>query len=310
MNNSALYQSAICKLSLAAVPILMLGACSTTPLPNAQLTEARAGYRQAESNESVRLYASPELHQAGDALERANAAWGRDERTDEVNHLAYLAKQRVALAQATGRQRAAEMSLSKADADRDAMRLSARTDEANDAKTATATAQSEMIDAQHRAMNSAQDADQARQSSRDAQARSVELESQLRNINAKKTDHGMVITLNDVLFDTNRSELRPDAMRSFDKLAVFMKRHPQRQASVDGYTDNVGSSQSNQSLATRRADAVRSALIEMGVDGDRLATRSYGKAFPVADNGSSQGRQLNRRVEIVLSDDAGLIQQR
>ena len=297
-------------LPMAATLLAMLAACSSIPTANADLAQARIDYRQAQNDEPTRVYASTELRQAGEALERANAAWERDDNAAEVNHLAYLSKQSTALAQADGRQRAAEMSVNNANAEREKMRLDARTNEADAAKVAAATAQGQALDAQRQTLNAEQQAEQARQQSQDAQVRNAQLESQLLELNARQTDHGMVITLSDVLFDTNRSVLKPQSMRAFEKLVGFMKQYPQRQAAVDGYTDSVGSTHENQLLSGRRADAVRTALVDMGVSGDRLVTRAYGEAYPVADNGSAEGRQLNRRVEIVLSDDKGVIQQR
>jgi outer membrane protein OmpA-like peptidoglycan-associated protein len=84
-----------------------------------------------------------------------------------------------------------------------------------------------------------------------------------------------------------------------------LKENPQRKARVEGFTDSVGSDSHNQELSARRADAVRNALVEMGVTMDRIASQGYGEAHPVAGNDSASGRQLNRRVEIVLSDEAG-----
>lgn len=145
----------------------------------------------------------------------------------------------------------------------------------------------------------------SQQQAGDAEARSRAFESQLRDLNAKKTDRGLVITIGDVLFDTGRAELKPGGMRSVERLVGFLKEYPQRKAMIEGFTDSTGSDATNQALSGRRADAVRSALVGMGVGSDRLTAQGCGEQYPVAGNDSAGGRQMNRRVEIVLSDESG-----
>jgi outer membrane protein OmpA-like peptidoglycan-associated protein len=117
----------------------------------------------------------------------------------------------------------------------------------------------------------------------------------------------MVITLGDVLFSTNKAQLSSGGTRNVQKLADFLKQFEQRKVMIEGYTDSTGSNDYNQMLSVRRADAVRTALIDMGISSDRISTRGYGEAFPVASNKTAAGRQQNRRVEIILSDDNGNI---
>lgn len=74
---------------------------------------------------------------------------------------------------------------------------------------------------------------------------------------------------------------------------------------IDGFADSIGTESYNQDLSQRRADAVRSALVARGIDSSRIGSRGYGKEFPVADNTDSGGRQLNRRVEVVIGEDDG-----
>ena len=117
----------------------------------------------------------------------------------------------------------------------------------------------------------------------------------------------MVITLGDILFSTGKAQLKPDGIRNVQKLGDFLARYPQNKVSVEGHTDSVGSNSYNQGLSERRAFSVRSALTDMGISNDRVATRGYGEEFPVASNNNAESRQLNRRVEIVLSDANGNI---
>jgi outer membrane protein OmpA-like peptidoglycan-associated protein len=115
----------------------------------------------------------------------------------------------------------------------------------------------------------------------------------------------LVLTLGDVLFDTGRAELNPGAGRKLDQLAQFLSEHKERRVQIDGFTDSIGSDSYNEELSRRRADAVKSALLVRGIDSSRISTQGYGKAFPVANNTDSGGRQLNRRVEVVIGGDNG-----
>ena len=140
--------------------------------------------------------------------------------------------------------------------------------------------------------------------------RTSQLESQLQELNAKKTERGLVITLGDVLFDTNKAQLKSGGRSSLQKLAGFLKQYPQRKAQIEGYTDSTGGADYNLGLSDRRANAVRSSLVDMGISNDRITTRGYGQESPVASNDTADGRQLNRRVEIILSDDNGNVSSR
>jgi outer membrane protein OmpA-like peptidoglycan-associated protein len=94
-------------------------------------------------------------------------------------------------------------------------------------------------------------------------------------------------------------------MRTAQKLAMLLQQNPQRTVLIEGFTDSTGTAPHNQDLSERRANAVRSALMAQGVAPERIATRGYGESYPVAANETAANRQLNRRVEIVLSDDSG-----
>ena len=103
------------------------------------------------------------------------------------------------------------------------------------------------------------------------------------------------------------AHLSSGGLRSIERLGAFLVSYPQRKALIEGYTDSVGSDTSNQALSERRADAVLTALLGLGVGREQVSAQGFGESYPVAGNGDAGGRQQNRRVEIVMSDEAGML---
>ncbi|MDY0745125.1 OmpA family protein [Paucibacter sp. R3-3] len=289
---------------------LALSACSSLQADNPNLMDAHAAYNAAEANPLTHEYASGEMVQARAALDRADRAYNDHDKVQHVDHLAYEAKQHVSIATSVAQRKADEQRVADANAERDRIRLDARTREADQAKADAEQAQSQAMVAQQQAEAARRDAAAAQANAEDTQARNQALVVLLQELNAKQTDRGMVVTMGDVLFDTGRAELKPGAMRSIQKLAELMKDDPARNLSVEGFTDSTGSQATNDALSARRAESVRQALISQGISGDRVMARGYGQAYPVASNDNSAGRQMNRRVEIVLSDQNGRVAQR
>lgn len=275
---------------------ILLGACSTIPTSTPALDQARGDFVAAHNNPHVSTYAPLEFKQASEALDQANAAAARNDSLDKIDKLAYLAKQRIAIAREVAARKAAEADIANAGRQRDQVRLEARTAEAERARMAAeragmaaAAAQSETAQAQAQA--------------REAQARAAQLEAQMAELQAKKTERGMVVTIGDVLFATGQASLTPAGMNTVRKLGDVLAQNPQRTVLVEGFTDSVGGTAYNQDLSERRAGAVRDALLGMGIGRERIAVRGYGEAYPVAGNDNAGSRQLNRRVEIVLSNE-------
>jgi|GEM_PF-53840 len=133
-----------------------------------------------------------------------------------------------------------------------------------------------------------------------AKAEVDELLSQLSDLKAMQTERGIVLTIGDVLFAFDKATLSPEAFRNVDKLVDFLQKHPIRSVLIEGHTDSVGSDEYNLNLSEKRAVAVKNALVAKGVGEERITPKGYGKKYPVASNNTSEGRQLNRRVEVVV----------
>lgn len=287
--------------------ITVLAACSSVPTTTATLDEARADFVAANNNPQVASNAPNEFRQATEALDRANQAAAKRESLDTIDRLAYVAKQRIATAQEVAKAKTAEAEIANASRERDRVQLEARTAEAERAKRDAAAAQAQLATAQAQAADAQAQAQAAQQQAAQLAERSSRLEAILVELHAQKTERGMVVTMGDVLFATDRAELNANGTATVRKLAEVMAQNPDRTVLVEGFTDSTGSSAHNKDLSERRAASVAQALTGLGVPRERVAMRGYGEAFPVAANDSASNRQLNRRVEIVLSNEGAAI---
>lgn len=284
---------------MSMIAVMILSGCTSVP-QNSSLSEAHNSYNSAFTNHQVTNLAAVELKDAGDALNKADMALSKGENTSTVNHLAYIASQKVAIAQETAKGKAAELAIANASAKRNEVRLEARAAEA-------IAAQQQMAMVQETADQQAVALAAASAKAEQDQSLIAKQEQQLKELNARKTKRGLVVTLGDVLFNTNKSLLKSSGTHNVQKLAYFLKQYPQHKVLVEGYTDSTGSNKLNQALSERRANAVRTALIGMGINSERVTTRGLAEAFPVAGNDTAANRQLNRRVEIIISDENGNI---
>jgi outer membrane protein OmpA-like peptidoglycan-associated protein len=276
---------------------LALCACVTTPQPNAALESAHAAVQAAESDPNVSRYAALDLEAAKTDLAIADDA-ALHHRDAAIAQPAYMAAQNARLAQMHATAKADDARVAAGQSERDQIMLAARNREVQNAKMATNEAKL--------ATNEALDQrDQAAQQAAQANQEAARLQAEVDQLKATPTPRGLVLTLGDVLFDTGRSELNPGAGRKLDQLAQFLSEHKERRVQIDGFTDSVGTDSYNEELSRRRADSVKSALLVRGIDASRISTQGYGKAYPVANNTDSGGRQLNRRVEVVIGGDNG-----
>ena len=269
---------------------LALGACVSMPQPNAALESARLAVQAAEADPNVNKYAALDLDVARKDLSNADSA-ALHHQDAAIAQSAYLAMENARLAQAHAAAKADDARVAAGQVERDQIMLAARTQEADKAKLA--------------AVNSKQVADSALNQRDQANEETARVQAELDSLKATPTPRGMVLTLGDVLFDTGRAELKSGAGRKLDQLAQFLVEHPDRRVQIDGFTDSVGTDSYNEELSQRRANTVREALISRGIESSRIGTEGYGKSYPVANNNDSGGRQLNRRVEVVIGGNNG-----
>ena len=224
--------------------------------------------------------------------------------------------------EATQQKLQAQADATRAQTDRanaEADRLKAQNDTAN-AETARLKAQTDLTNnqaASTAAINTAQaDADRYRliaqhaqegeqQADSDKMAMRAQLEVRLNEIlQTRDSARGLIVSMSDVLFDTGQYSLKPGAREKLAKVAGILIAYPSLNIAVGGYTDNVGGDEMNQKLSENRAGAVRDYLVQQGVVANSVSATGFGNTLPVASNDNSAGRQENRRVELVVSDEA------
>lgn len=254
--------------------VLLVG-CASTPQDNAKVEEARSAYEEIRNDPNVARSGDRQLRNAREQLSRAETLLNEGADIVEIEHAAYLASRHAQIASQQGERAELQDEINSADARRKELELQMSSDQTQAAR-------------------------------QEAQ----ELRQQMEELQAEQTDRGMVLTLGDVLFDLNEAELKPSGVDTVERLAEFMSEYEERNVRVEGYTDSTGEASYNQKLSERRAEAVRDALVAMGISSSRVETQGFGEQYPVATNDTSGGRQQNRRVEIVISDEDGNIDTR
>jgi outer membrane protein OmpA-like peptidoglycan-associated protein len=267
-----------------AVATALIAGCATTPPHDDRLDQAQVEVQTLAQDPLAQEAAGHDLDEARARLADAQTALQQHQPLPVVDHLAYLAQRHAEAGEARVQAMHSRQYLAHAQDERNRILLAARSREAQNAEG--------------QAQNALNQADAAK-------AQLAQTQQQLADLQAKQTDRGVVVTLGDVLFDTGQATLKPGADLALDRLATYMTAHPQTKIVVEGHTDSVGSDEYNDALSQRRADAVAHALIARGVLADDVRAIGRGKAYPVATNDTSAGRQQNRRVEIVFSDNDG-----
>jgi len=328
---------------LMAVLALLMAGCATTPQPNATLDEARVKVGAIADNPQINRHAGAELRQALEHLATTERLWRDREDVGEVSHHARLAMRQADIAEEATRARLADQRVDQLRTQREQLSLHAQAARAEQdaarARADRARAESERRAETEQRLRAEQErtraelqrqqadegrqlADEARRQADEARllaeqradeleretarmrAEAERLQQQLAELEARPTERGLVLTLGaDVLFDFDRADVKPGARRTLERIARFLNEYPERQVLIEGYTDSTGSREYNMALSDRRARAVRDTLVDLGVSTPRIQIHGFGPDHPVASNDSEAGRQLNRRVEVIISDD-------
>lgn len=191
--------------------------------------------------------------------------------SDDIIYRSYLAERSAQTAVAMGEQKIAEAQIEQYGKERDSLLLTRRTMEISQ-----------------------------------LEAEMAELKA--KQLPVKVTERGLVLTLGDVFFAFDKADVRPRGRVIIDKIAEFLYKNQERTVSIEGHTDSRGSDEYNRDLSQRRADSVRFLLISSGIDSSRIQAKGMGESYPIASNDNDGGRQLNRRVEIIIENQRGTVQ--
>ncbi|MCK9419997.1 MAG: OmpA family protein [Nitrospirae bacterium] len=305
--------------------VLFTGCAAKVP---GELINARAAYQSASEGPAAQL-APVELHNAYEALSRAEQSFKKEPRSDKTKDLSYVAQRKAELAGAIGATAVDKAKKDKADADfqkqqaelvkqgkqdlSDAEKRQAETlaaiaaEQASKDKAAVEKRQAETLAAMaaeqaNKDKANAELVKQGKQDLSDSEKRTAVAMAELAKLAAvREEERGLVVTLSgSVLFRSNESNLMSSAQVKLDQVAKALMAVRTRNLIVEGHTDSQGSESYNQGLSQRRAEAVRDYLAQKGYPAERIQARGKGKGSPIADNASPEGRANNRRVEIVI----------
>jgi len=316
------------------IPVDQLPSSRSSEKVPLELLEARNAVVIAKAA-GAQQYAPDSLTKAEDMLQRAEdyyqrkqgrtpigtAARGATQMAEDARVLTLRRKEQARL---DAERRAHEEAQAKAEADaaaaqQQAAQAQAQSDEdarrRADAEAAQAEAQRQQAAAlaQQQAAQAAaaaaqQAASQAEQQRQEAVRQREEMRARLlaqlnQVLQTRDTGRGLVVSMPDVLFDFNKYTLKPEARERLARISGIVLAYPDLKLQVEGYTDSIGSDEYNQTLSDKRAEAVRDYIVTSGVSMNNVVARGMGKADPVADNSTAAGRQLNRRVEMIVSGD-------
>jgi outer membrane protein OmpA-like peptidoglycan-associated protein len=272
------------KLVVVGAVAAILAACASAPQRSEPVEQARAEIQTLSQDSLAQQAAGRDLEAARKSLQDAEMALQQKQPPAVVDHLAYIARRHAEAGEARVSEAHARQEVAQAQDERNKILMDSRTREA---------------------MNSQAQADAAKNQALSAQQQLANAQQQLADLQAKKTDRGVVVTLGDVLFDTGQATLKPGANLALNRLSTYLSNNPDTKIIIEGHTDSVGSDEYNDALSERRARAVATELESRGITADQIQTLGRGKAYPVASNSTPEGRQQNRRVEIVFSDTSG-----
>lgn len=312
--------------------ILMIAGCAAPPPPSGLIENLRSDMAALEENSEVVELAPRALADARAAVRRATA-----EALDQAEreHRVWLARKQLEIARAEAFAESARRQIREIERQRAETLIQASRLEAEQARKAaeralleSAVAEEQAARARQRASSAEQSRDQAAREAEQAEAeaeqarrlaeaqaaeielarREAELASEtaaslqrrLEYMQYRQTDRGVVVTLGDVLFEVGEADLLPAAEQNLADVIELLESEPDKQIRIEGHTDATGGSELNLRLSRERAEAVRDALVRLGIAADRITAVGMGEDFPIASNETAEGRARNRRVDVIV----------
>jgi outer membrane protein OmpA-like peptidoglycan-associated protein len=288
-------------------------AASTFTKATDQLQQAETAYQNKKDKKLV----SAAARNAIDRAEEARVIAIQKKTEEDAQHAAEAERQAAAARQAKAEADAAAQAAARAQADAERQAADQARSEAEkakaqaDAAAAVALAQQKQAEAARAAALAQQQqaeaaAAQANQAAAQAEKERADMRAQLlAQLNAvlqtQDTARGLIVNMSDVLFDTGKYTLKPPTQVKLAKISGILLAHPGLTLQIEGHTDSVGSDEMNQRLSEQRADAVRDFLASQGVAASSMTAKGFGKTDPIASNDTAEGRQKNRRVELVVN---------
>jgi len=264
--------------------------------------------QKAEEDAQAKIAADKKAAEEREAKARADAIAEVQRRKDAelARQQAEAAKAEALRMQQEAQQAAGEAARQKAEAEKASAAALAQQ---QSAEAAAAQAARDRAAAQQQQRAAEAETEKARQAAAQAEAEKAQLRAQLLSqlnsiLQTRDSARGLIVNMSDVLFDTGSYTLKPGAREKLAKISGIVLAHPGLSLQIEGHTDSVGGDDFNQQLSERRADSVRDFLAEQGVPGSSITARGFGKSQPVASNDTPEGRQRNRRVELVVNGDA------
>ena len=314
--------------------LALLCACTATPKKDLALERVRDDLENLKLNSELAGYAPQALGEAERALRNAELATGVDVYR---SYLVYMADRRIQIARTMAEREQHEQVLDELEDSRSAMLIKASqleasharmeaerarllvattSEEAQRAREEKEAALQKEAESARAAQLSAEEAGQARRlaESRTSEAefarREADLASQqitsltrqLENLQLRQTESGVVVTLGDVLFASGEAQLVEGGRSSLEEVVDLLQTEPDKKIRVEGHTDSLGDAETNLQLSEQRAQAVREALISLGVASERIVATGMGEDFPIVSNEDEAGRARNRRVDVILLD--------
>ncbi len=314
--------------------LVLLSACVAAPKKDLALERVRDELDNLRSNTELAGYAPLALGEAERALRKAEMSAGDDLYR---SYLVYMADRRIQIARTMAEREQYEQTLDQLQDEHSKMLIQASQLEADHARMEAAearllvattseeaqrameekeTAQQKEAESARAAQLSAEEADQARRlaDSRASEAKFARREAdlasqqvtsltrQLENLQLRETESGVVVTLGDVLFASGQAQLGAGGRSSLEEVVDLLQTEPDKKIRVEGHTDSMGDADANLLLSEQRAQAVREALVSLGVASERVSALGMGEDFPIASNEDEVGRARNRRVDVILLD--------